>query len=567
MSARTALAIFLLVSVLLVPPAASGAPACVLDSMPGGAGATWTGVASVGPDGFYLSDAAFDRILRVGPDGGLRASWGGPGGADGFFRGPAAVAVGPAGFVYVADAFNHRIQKFTAAGGFVAAWGGLGSEPGRFRVAAGVAVDAAGNVYVADAGNRRIQKFTAAGGFVTAWSAGGALSGEPDGGSRGRDRYERYGIDDPVIPASVDYGAALSGLAGPVDVAVDAQGAVYALDAAGKRVERFDATGSPRGSVDLAVLGVAAPSAIAVDAAGTMVVTDGAGRVWMLTATGSALDGWSGYTPPGTAVTPGDPPPWGRFERHGAGAPTARTLAAPAAAGMDPLGRIMVADGADLIGFAYPSPPTRVTWGVYPWDAANRCGVASDARIPFGILGSAALPAPAIDAERLTLTGSGSPVAIRLCDVGCPPMGTGSPLHTRDGCCDLLFEFTGAQVWGAAGGPGNAAGAEITLTGVRRDGTPLWGALTIFSGAAGPTVPGHPPGGHYQRLTYRVPEAAPVRVSVFDVNGRLVEEAAGAVQAAGEYTLAPPAGAARGIYFYRIEIGPRVETRKLVLIR
>lgn len=144
----------------------------------------------------------------------LVAEWGGPGVAPGQFVGPAGIAVDPAGFVYVTDVYNHRVQKFTNDGVFVATWGEPGVGPERFQGPFGIAADLEGHVYVADTGNHRIQKFTADGVFVTAW---GTFYGD----------------------ANVEYPA-------PYDIAVDAQGNVYAGSA--QRVERFDANGNRLGT-------------------------------------------------------------------------------------------------------------------------------------------------------------------------------------------------------------------------------------------------------------------------------------------------------------------------------
>ena len=60
----------------------------------------------------YISDNTNNRIGIFNTTGKLKASFGGKGEAEGFFRGPQGLAFDQDGFLYVCDDFNNRIQIF-----------------------------------------------------------------------------------------------------------------------------------------------------------------------------------------------------------------------------------------------------------------------------------------------------------------------------------------------------------------------------------------------------------------------------------------------------------------------
>jgi len=69
-------------------------------------------------------------------------------------------------------------------------------------------------------------------------------------------------------------------------------------------------------------------------------------------------------------------------------------------------------------------------------------------------------------------------------------------------------------------------------------------------------------------ISFAVPERSDVSIQIFDVNGRLVETLASGILAAGNHSLKWNAiDLASGIYFYRLEAGSFVETRKMLLLK
>ena len=70
-----------------------------------------------------------------------------------------------------------------------------------------------------------------------------------------------------------------------------------------------------------------------------------------------------------------------------------------------------------------------------------------------------------------------------------------------------------------------------------------------------------------KQITYRLPEQSEVRLSVFDVTGRRVQVLVDSFQPAGSHAVEwNTAGLASGLYFYRLEAGRLLMTRKVVVM-
>lgn len=89
---------------------------------------------------FLVADTGDHKVVKVGTDGSLEATWGHRGSEKGAFSNPVALTVDLQGNVYVADQDNHRVECLDAQGKFI-------REYKVGAVVANVALDSQGRVY------------------------------------------------------------------------------------------------------------------------------------------------------------------------------------------------------------------------------------------------------------------------------------------------------------------------------------------------------------------------------------------------------------------------------------
>jgi sugar lactone lactonase YvrE len=182
----------------------------------------------------------------------------------------ADVTTDAAGNFYVSDSGNDVVRKVNSVGiitdyAGTPQTGGFGGDGGPATAArlgtSGIQMDAAGNLYVADRFNNRIRKVSPAG-IITTVAGNGAAGFSGDGG--------------PAVNASLN---------GPIDVAVDASGALYISDTGNQRIRMVSPTGmittiAGNGTAGFSGDGIAtqvslnSPQGIAIDAAGNVFVAD-----------------------------------------------------------------------------------------------------------------------------------------------------------------------------------------------------------------------------------------------------------------------------------------------------
>ena len=184
---------------------------------------------------------------------------------------PRDVAADGAGNVYVADYFNQRVRKIdptgtitTIAGTGERGYSGDGGPAAHAQLSSpnGLLVDAAGNVYISDSGNARIRKIDASGTIETV-----AGPGEPGNLGNGR----------PAVYARLGYPRGLAmGASGSLFIAESGHDTVRKISPSGT-IEPFGGSGEPYdkrdgGPASLAQFGY--PNDIAADATGNVYVLD-----------------------------------------------------------------------------------------------------------------------------------------------------------------------------------------------------------------------------------------------------------------------------------------------------
>ncbi len=112
--------------------------------------------------------------------GKLLRSIGEPGGEDGQFIRPLAIACDPQGNIVVADVMKARVQKFTPDGKLIWATGQPGNRPGDLVRPKHLAVDKQGITYVVDAAFNNVQLFDEEGKVMMYFGSVGSHPGSMD---------------------------------------------------------------------------------------------------------------------------------------------------------------------------------------------------------------------------------------------------------------------------------------------------------------------------------------------------------------------------------------------------
>ena len=208
--------------------------------------------------------------------------------------------------------------------------------------------------------------------------------------------------------------------------------------------------------------------------------------------------------------------------------------------------------------------------------------------LPVAILGSETVDVNDIDPATVLLVGV-EPLRYSYEDVstldgegGCVCNDGGA-----DGYMDMTLKFSRQAVAAALlNSDPYVVGQEIalTLTGEYWDGMtfsatdciefvgsekvkdgPSWPDIGGVSGLGFPTPNPFNP---VSRISYSVPATQHVRIAIYDVAGRLVEDLVNETKDAGEYVAEWDAGRLpSGVYFYRMETGDRTIVRRATLLK
>jgi hypothetical protein len=286
---------------------------------------------AIGPDGAaYIADVGNNHVDVFGPSGTFVRSLGkeavptsgGTGhcndsdqnrkdcgdngrGAAGVLTSPRDVAVDSAGNVFVADTGNNRVDVFAPDGSFVHAFGkgvnpaggddcteasgcqrggGL-ATPGGLAAPRGIAIDSSGLLYVT--ASLRIDVFSAAGAYLR------SIGREPTTTDPHKNRNCQNGNDN-CNNAEYEVAGAINA---PGDIAIGADGQLFATDLGNSRIDVFgsdgsfvrafgkgvnpaggdvctEATGCKKGTAGAGPGSLTSPSSLALDGAGHVFVAD-----------------------------------------------------------------------------------------------------------------------------------------------------------------------------------------------------------------------------------------------------------------------------------------------------
>jgi hypothetical protein len=169
--------------------------------------------------------------------------------------------------------------------------------------------------------------------------------------------------------------------------------------------------------------------------------------------------------------------------------------------------------------------------------------------------------------ERVTPLGSG------LADVGTSLQDDRVCLRTTpDGVTDLLLAFDPGEMARALQPFSPGEEREVVLHGRLRDGCPFEARdRIVVPSAPGVTLDAGPkilsPVGARVRIQYALGARAPVRLAVYDVAGRYVQEIERQVRGPGRHEVAwNAAGVPSGIYFVRLRAGESSAAAKVVVV-
>lgn len=206
--------------------------------------------------------------------------------------------------------------------------------------------------------------------------------------------------------------------------------------------------------------------------------------------------------------------------------------------------------------------------------------------LPVAILGSHGFDVRDIDVSSLELEGA-APLRHSYEDVAGPPSGEDDcacSVAGPDGYIDLTLRFARLDV---VDGLTRVSDGDVpvTLTGRLEDGTLIEGTdcvrIVSFKGDGGPrltsssvpavTALGSAMPNPFNPTTvidYELAARGNATLKVYDVTGKLVATLVDGEAPSGQHEVLWEArGVSSGIYFYRLEVGDFVQTRKMILIK
>jgi len=205
--------------------------------------------------------------------------------------------------------------------------------------------------------------------------------------------------------------------------------------------------------------------------------------------------------------------------------------------------------------------------------------------LPVAILGMEYFDVATVDFSTVLLEGV-APIRSAIEDVSTPFDGElcGCTTEGADGFDDLTLKFYRHQIVAALGDVQDGDEVVLTLTGALSDGTPIEGAdcVLIISSKGDATVKpiafvpssyglsqNYPnPFNPQTAIRYALAKDAQVTLVVYNIAGQKIKTLLNEEQQAGYHECVwDGKDVASGIYFYRLQAGDFVQTRKMVLLK
>ncbi len=212
---------------------------------------------AVGPDGsVYLADTWNNRVVKCAADGEFITQWGSNDPAGSSFYGPRSIAVSSDGStVYVCDTGYKRIMVYDNTGNYIRSFGVSGMGMGELDEPVGIALIDDEHLAVADTWNQRVQIFDVSTGTanvslvfeVNAWYTN-SLDNKPYIATDGKSIYltdpegsliHQYDMSGQLIRTWNGNGGTIDDYSLPTGITVGPDGAVWVIDTANCRVNRF----------------------------------------------------------------------------------------------------------------------------------------------------------------------------------------------------------------------------------------------------------------------------------------------------------------------------------------
>lgn len=211
-------------------------------------------------DHLWVTDVGLNQVVELDPTGKVLQTLGTRGVAgsdDRHFDKPTDVAFTRDDGILVSDGYgNARVIEFDKDGRYRRQWGTAGKGRGQSHIPHAIAVDAGGRVLVADRENDRVELFDRSGRYLTEWKS--PAIGRPfglaalkdgriailDGGEQPDSGPDRAGLAivdraGRVLERAGRFGNYDGQFWGAHDVAAGPDGAIYVVDIAGQRVQKF----------------------------------------------------------------------------------------------------------------------------------------------------------------------------------------------------------------------------------------------------------------------------------------------------------------------------------------